>query len=360
MGQAVIPNKFKRRYKRSPYDSGLLFYWLAVLTFIYFNRRVMSRRKVVYRRFFQFWLIFLNRNYKWHALEYNFNWCWHHTLHLKKKTFSIFEKLLKTSRTTTRVPSSLKILLTSMRVGVLIALQFFPRFPFRHFAAFKGTFPTVRHYSHFASFWYRLCRQEHLPTRVISCQGRKCSNQKFPDFQRVVFPCKGCVSNSPGGSEPAHLRFVWHVSLSFIQKDNSSLERALVVIHLRSYYLKTCMLTALKWTSMYPLVLCAYCSFSPLCPLFLCTHCSSGPLCPLFIWSSVPTVPLVLCAHCSSGLLYPLFQLSSVPTLPLVLCAHCSSGHRLKYGLDYFFGPFLNHFMNHFMNHFIGGGEAHH
>ena len=318
MGQAVIPNKFKRRYKRSPYDSGLLFYWLAVLTCIYFNRRVMSRRKVVYRRFFQFWLISLNRNYKWHALEYNFNWCWHHTLHLKKKTFSIFEKLLKTSRTTTRVPSCLKILLTSMRVGVLIALQFFPRFPFRHFAAFKGTFPTVRHYSHFASFWYRLCRQEHLPTRVISCQGRKCSNQKFPDFQRVVFPCKGCVSNSPGGSEPAHLRFVWHVSLSFIQKDNSSLERALVVIHLRSYYLKTCMLTALKWTSMYPLfhwssvptvplVLCAHCSSVPTVPLVLCAHCSSGPLCPLFLWSSVPTVPLDFCTHCSNCPLCALF-----------------------------------------------------
>ena len=200
-----------------------------------------------------------------------------------------------------------------------------------------------------------MCRQEHLPTKVFSCQGRKCSNQKFPDFQRVVFPCKGYVSNSPGGSEPAHLRFVWHVSLSFIQKDNSSLERALVVIHLRSYYLKTCMLTALKWTSMYPLF---HWSSVPTVPLVLCAHCSSVPtvpLYPLFLWSSVPTVHLVLCAHCSSGLLYPLFQLSSVPTLPLVLCAHCSSGHRSKYGLDYFFGPFLNHFMN----HFIGGG-AHH
>ena len=168
-----------------------------------------------------------------------------------------------------------------------------------------------------------MCRQEHLPTKVFSCQGRKCSNQKFPDFQRVVFPCKGYVSNSLGGSEPAHLRFVWHVSLSFIQKDNSSLERALVVIHLRSYYLKTCMLTALKWTSMYPLfhwssvptvplVLCAYCSSSPLCPLFLCTHCSSGPL--------------VLCAHSSSGPLCPLFLWTSVLTVPTVLCAYSSSG----------------------------------
>ena len=169
-----------------------------------------------------------------------------------------------------------------------------------------------------------------------------------------MFPCKGYVSNSPGGSEPAHLRFFWHVSLSFIQKDNSSLEHALVVIHLRSYYLKTCMLTALKWTSMYPLfhwssvptvplVLCAHCSSVPTVPLVLCAHCSSGPLCPLFLWTSVPTVPTVLCAYSSS-----------VPTLPLVLCAHCSSGHRSKYGLDYFFGPFLNHFMN----HFIGGGST--
>ena len=119
-----------------------------------------------------------------------------------------------------------------------------------------------------------------------------------------MFPCKGYVSNSPGGSEPAHLRFVWHVSLSFIQKDNSSLEHALVVIHLRSYYLKTCMLTALKWTSMYPLfhwssvptvplVLCAHCSSVPTVPLVLCAHCSSGPLCPLFLWTSVPTVPTV-------------------------------------------------------------------
>ena len=32
VGQAVIPGNFKRRCKRSPYDSGVLFYWLTVLT----------------------------------------------------------------------------------------------------------------------------------------------------------------------------------------------------------------------------------------------------------------------------------------------------------------------------------------
>ena len=40
------------------------------------------------------------------------------------------------------------------------------------------------------------------------------------------------MSNLPGGGEPAHLRFVWHASWSFIQNDNRSLERALAVIHL--------------------------------------------------------------------------------------------------------------------------------
>ena len=75
----------------------------------------MSRLEVVYRRFFQFWLIFPNQNYQSRSKEYNFNWCWHRTLPLKKKRFSIFENLLKTSGTTTKVLSCLKIPLTSMR-----------------------------------------------------------------------------------------------------------------------------------------------------------------------------------------------------------------------------------------------------
>ena len=105
VGQAVIPGNFKRRYKRSPYDPGVLFYWLTVLTCIHSNRLVMSWRKVVYRRFFQFWLIFPNRTYKSRSIEHNFNWYCHHTLHLKKITFPIFECLLKPSGTTTKVLS---------------------------------------------------------------------------------------------------------------------------------------------------------------------------------------------------------------------------------------------------------------
>ena len=56
-------------------------------------------------------LNFLNCNYKSRSVEYNCNWSWHHTFHLKKKTFFIFENLLKTSGTTTRISGCLKILL---------------------------------------------------------------------------------------------------------------------------------------------------------------------------------------------------------------------------------------------------------
>ena len=68
-------------------------------------------------------LNFLNCNYKSRSIEYNCNWSWHHTLHLKKKTFSIFENLLKTSGTTTKVLSCLKIPLTSMRVDPLASCE---------------------------------------------------------------------------------------------------------------------------------------------------------------------------------------------------------------------------------------------
>ena len=73
---------------------------------------------MVYCRFFQFWLIFPNRNLKSRSIGYNFNWCWQHALHLKKKTLPIFENLVTTSRTTTKVVSCLKIPLTSMCVVV--------------------------------------------------------------------------------------------------------------------------------------------------------------------------------------------------------------------------------------------------
>ena len=73
---------------------------------------------MVYCRFFQFWLLFPNRNYKSRSIEYNFNWCWYHALHLKKTTLLIFENLVTTSRTMTTVVTCLKIPLTSMCVVV--------------------------------------------------------------------------------------------------------------------------------------------------------------------------------------------------------------------------------------------------
>ena len=73
---------------------------------------------MVYCRFFQFWLIFPNRNYKSRSIGYNFNWCRQHALHLKKKTLPIFENLVTTSRTTMKVVRCLKIPLTSMCVVV--------------------------------------------------------------------------------------------------------------------------------------------------------------------------------------------------------------------------------------------------
>ena len=94
-----------------------------------FDRSVTSKLEVVYRRFFQFWFILPNQNYQSRTKEYNFYWCWHHTLHLKQKRFPIFENLFKTSGTTTKFLSCLKIPLTSMRVdGFTSCENFVPRF----------------------------------------------------------------------------------------------------------------------------------------------------------------------------------------------------------------------------------------
>ena len=129
MGLAVIPGNFKRIYKRSPYDSGVLIYKFTVISYILFNRSVMSKLEVVYRRLFQFWLIFPYQNYHLRSKEYNFNRCWHHARHLKKKRFLIFENLLKASIITAKVLNCLKIPLTSIRIdGFPICENFVPRF----------------------------------------------------------------------------------------------------------------------------------------------------------------------------------------------------------------------------------------
>ena len=62
--------------------------------------------------------LFPDQNYKSRSIEYNLNWCWHHAPHLKKKALPVFENLVTTSRTTTKVVSCLKISLTSWCVVV--------------------------------------------------------------------------------------------------------------------------------------------------------------------------------------------------------------------------------------------------
>ena len=105
---------------------------------------------MVYCRFFQFWLLFPNRNYKSRSTEYNFNWCRHHALHLKKTIFFVFENFVITSRTTTTVVTSLKIPLTSMCVVVRTSSpgfrprQFFPTSPLPDLV-FHSTDETLLH-----------------------------------------------------------------------------------------------------------------------------------------------------------------------------------------------------------------------
>ena len=116
VGQAIISGNFKKRYEKP-----IRFWFIVLLTHYSHVYTLQStthvfKHKVVYRRFFQFWFILPNQNYQSCSIEYNFNRCCHHTLHLKEKTFSIFENLLKTSRTTTKVLSCLKTSLTIMRV----------------------------------------------------------------------------------------------------------------------------------------------------------------------------------------------------------------------------------------------------
>ena len=82
-----------RWYKRSPYDSGALFYWLALLT-PQLTRNVLTRSSSP--SFLSILAQFPKRNYGSRLIEYNCNWSWHHILHLKKKTFPIFENLLIT------------------------------------------------------------------------------------------------------------------------------------------------------------------------------------------------------------------------------------------------------------------------
>ena len=58
MKQAVIFGNFKKRYKRSPYDSVVLIYWFTVITCILFNGLVMFRLDCIPFFFFNLELCF--------------------------------------------------------------------------------------------------------------------------------------------------------------------------------------------------------------------------------------------------------------------------------------------------------------
>ena len=55
------------------------------------------------RNFHNLFISLSFKNCQSHSIEYNFNWCWHLTLLLKKIRFPIFENLLKISGSTMKV-----------------------------------------------------------------------------------------------------------------------------------------------------------------------------------------------------------------------------------------------------------------
>ena len=108
--------------------------------------------------FLSIWLFFPNQNYQSQWVEYNFNWWWHRTLHLKKKRFPIFENLLKTFMTTTKVLNCLKIPLTSMRIERLASCEnFVPRFQTSSILPFRTHTPD----------WYLNSHEETLLQQVL-------------------------------------------------------------------------------------------------------------------------------------------------------------------------------------------------
>ena len=127
---------------------------------------------MIYCRFFRFWLIFPNQNYKSRSIEFNFNWCWHHALQLKEKTFRILKNLVKTLRTTTKVISCLKILLTSMPVVVRTLSpisrphQFFPTSP-----------PPDWSFNPLRKLFYNHCRRVLLKFSLSIMKGWKINKQ---------------------------------------------------------------------------------------------------------------------------------------------------------------------------------------
>ena len=93
----------------SNFSNKVSFFWIFLDLLVSVNIHVI---KTITSNLADAWYIFP-------LISWHFIMCrdlnWHRTLPLKKKRFSIFENSLKTSGTTTKILSCLKIPLTSMR-----------------------------------------------------------------------------------------------------------------------------------------------------------------------------------------------------------------------------------------------------
>ena len=85
-----------------------------------------SRHKVAYRLLFQFWFITLNQNYKSRSIEYNFNWCWHHTLPYEKESLPYLQKSALNIRNNNEGPRLLENTARLQSPSVLLPASLFP------------------------------------------------------------------------------------------------------------------------------------------------------------------------------------------------------------------------------------------
>ena len=84
---SFIPGSFKRRYEIRFWRLDLIIHCYHVYT-LQSTGDVSTRLKSSLPSFLSILAHFPNQNYQSLSKEYNFNWCWHHTLHLKKKKIS--------------------------------------------------------------------------------------------------------------------------------------------------------------------------------------------------------------------------------------------------------------------------------
>ena len=121
--QAVIPGNFKRRYRRSPILAYCFTDSLFSRVYSSIDRSSLSSKLFTVVSFNFGPIFFSDGNYHSGTIKYNCNWCRHQTLHLRKKTFPVFENLFKTSGAPRKVLSFLKIPLISMHIDHIASFE---------------------------------------------------------------------------------------------------------------------------------------------------------------------------------------------------------------------------------------------